>query len=75
MRIVPTSLEITVVAILLMLGLTLLYEGTANQLTAVLILGALCFAVGVPILALAIRNVVWHRRMLRQSTLNQADLE
>ena len=70
MRWVPAPLEIAATAILSILGLFMLYIGTTYQRTGVLISGALCLPLGATTLVVAVRNALWHRRMMRKSNLN-----
>jgi predicted membrane channel-forming protein YqfA (hemolysin III family) len=62
-------LEIVISATLLVAGLFLLQEGIANKSTStvamLLILGAVCFTLGVISLTYAIRSLLWHRYMLQ----------
>jgi hypothetical protein len=70
MRWVPAPFEIAATAILSILGLLMLYVGTTNQQTGVLISGALCLPLGATTLVVAVRNALWHRRMMRESNWN-----
>jgi hypothetical protein len=73
MRRISTLFEIILSATLLILGLYMLQEGTANKsssMDAILILGAVCFTLGVATLISAFRSILWHRHMLRHSTAN-----
>jgi predicted membrane channel-forming protein YqfA (hemolysin III family) len=70
MRRVSTLFEIVLSATLLILGLYVLQEGIANKSSssvAMLILGAICFTLGVTTLVSAARSILWHRHMLRHS--------
>ena len=69
MRGMATFFEIILSAILLILGLYLLHEGSSNKSPglAILIGGAVCFTLGVMTLVSAARCILWHRRMLRHS--------
>ena len=75
MRRISTVLEMTLSATLLILGLYLLYEGGSDKLASgggiALIGGAFCFTLGVMVLIVAVRSVIWHWQMLRQSAPNQ----
>jgi uncharacterized membrane protein len=71
MRSVPTSLEIVVYTVLSIAGLAMIYEGTTDQSAALLVSGALCITFGLLTLVYAIRNMLWHRRMLRQSATDE----
>jgi hypothetical protein len=73
MRRISTLFEIVLSATLLILGLYALQEGSANNsgsAGALLILGAVCFTLGVATLASAFRSILWHRHMLRHSAAN-----
>jgi hypothetical protein len=67
MRRIPSPPEIAGYTILSIFGLSMLYEGTVHQETAILISGAVCFLLSIIALVSALRNVLWHRQMLRQS--------
>lgn len=67
MKRVPTSLEITGLLALSILGLYLLYIGTTEQSSASLIGGAACFALGVATLLFAIKNSLSNRQMFRHA--------
>jgi len=67
MRRVSTSLEFTGLVALAILGLYLLYKGTTEQASAVLIGGAVCFALGVATLVFAIENSLSNRQMRRHA--------
>lgn len=71
MKRVATPLEILGCVLMLILGLFLLYDGTTNQAAAILIGGAICLTLGVTLLVPAVRNFRWHRRMLRDSSLDR----
>jgi hypothetical protein len=66
MRIVPKPLEIVGYICLSIIGLIMIYEGTTDLSLVLLVCGAFCIALGLLTLAYAIRNMLWHRRMLRQ---------
>ncbi len=54
-------------------GLYMLHEGSSSKSpgeAAILIGGAVCFTLGVMTLVSAVRSILWHRRMLRQSVPN-----
>ena len=73
MRRISTLFEAILSAILLILGLYLLHEGSSNRSAseaAILIGGAVCFTLGLMTLVSAIRSILWHRRMLRHATPN-----
>jgi hypothetical protein len=70
MRRISTTLEIILSATLLILVLFMLYEGSSNKSAnnpAILIGGAVFFTVGAMTLTSAIRSIIWHRRIVRQS--------
>jgi len=76
MRRISTAFEIILSAALLVLGLFMLYEGSSNKSTsmpAILIGGAVCFTVGVMTLFSAVRSILWHRRMVRNSLNDDLD--
>jgi hypothetical protein len=76
MRRISTAFEIILSAALLVLGLFMLYEGSSNKstsATAILIGGAVCFTVGVMTLFSAVRSILWHRRMVRNSLNHDLD--
>jgi len=61
-------LEIVISTTLLVAGLFMLQEGIANKsasAVATLILGAVCFTLGVISLTYATRSLLWHRYMLQ----------
>ncbi len=73
MRRIWTLFEAILSATLLILGLYMLHEGSSSKSpgeTAILIGGAVCFTLGVMTLVSAVRSILWHRRMLRQSVPN-----
>ena len=73
MRRISTLFEAILSATLLILGLYLLLEGSSNRSSseaAILIFGAVCFALGVMTLVSAVRSILWHRHMLRHSGPN-----
>jgi hypothetical protein len=73
MRRISTLFEVILSATLLILGIYLLYEGISTRSpseTAVVIGGACFFVLGMMALVSAIRSILWHRHMLRHSTLN-----
>jgi hypothetical protein len=77
MRRISTPLEVMLSATLLVLGLYMLYEGSSTKSAseaAMLIGGAVTFTVSVMTLFSAVRSIVWHRRMVRDSVsgLNRA---
>jgi hypothetical protein len=63
--------EILGYAAVSVLGFFMLYRGTTDQVSTVLMGGAVCFILGVTGLVFAIRNVLWHRQMLRESLPSQ----
>ena len=70
-----TFLEIVISTTLVVAGLLMLQEGIANKATgavAMLILGAVCSALGVISLIYAIRYLLWHRHMLQVGKLGPA---
>ena len=74
MRRISTLFEIILSATLLILALYTLQEGSAiNSSSAgtVLILGAVCFTLGLATLVSAFRSILWHRHMLRHSAANR----
>jgi hypothetical protein len=76
MRRISTFFEIILSATLLVLGLSMLYEGSSNKSTsapAMLIGGAVCFTLGVMTLFSAVRSILWHRRMVRHSLNHDLD--
>jgi hypothetical protein len=73
-RRISTPCEAILSATLLILGIFMLYEASSINSaseTASLIGGAVCFALGMMTLVSAIRSILWHRHMLRQSTANR----
>lgn len=76
MRRVPAPLEIIGYTALSIAGLIMLYEATTNQSPGLLVAGAFCITLGLLTLVYAIKNTLWHRRMLRQSaTVERLDLD
>jgi hypothetical protein len=76
MKRISTAFEIILSATLLVLGLVMLYEGSSNKSPndpAILIGGAACFTLGVMTLFSAVRSILWHRRMVRQSLNHDLD--
>jgi hypothetical protein len=71
MRRVPSSLELAGCTILSIFGLYMLYEGTTDRGTILLISGALCFMLSIIALIAGLKNIIWHRQMLRQSASRQ----
>jgi hypothetical protein len=70
MRRISTFFEIILSATLSILGLYLLHAGSSNTSpgeAAILIGGAVCSTLGVMTLVPAVRSILWHRKMLRQS--------
>jgi hypothetical protein len=70
MRRIPTFFEVALSAILSILGLYMLHEGSSNKSPAEAVLlmgGAVCLTLGVMTLVSAGRSILWHRRMLRRS--------
>jgi hypothetical protein len=72
MRRISTLVEIVLAATLLILGLYITsYEWSPNNKLAndgvALIGGAFCFTLGSIVLIPAVRSVIWHWQMLRQS--------
>jgi len=73
MRRISTLFEAILSATLLILGLYMLHEVSSSKSpgeAAILIGGAVCFTLGVMTLVSAVRSILWHRRMLRQSVPN-----
>jgi hypothetical protein len=73
MRRISTLFAALLSATLLILGIWLLYEGilaSSASETAILISGAAFFALGVMTLVSAIRSLLWHRHMVRNSSPN-----
>jgi hypothetical protein len=73
MRRISTLFEIILSATLLFLGVYMLREGSSNNSTnedMILLGGAVCFTLSVLTLVSAVRSILWHRRMLRQSVAN-----
>ena len=66
-----TPLEVAVCASLLLIGLYMVYKGTADQSAGLMIGGAVSSALGVIALVTAVRALRWHRQMLRESAQNQ----
>jgi hypothetical protein len=68
-----TLFEVVVAATLLLLGLYLLDVGSANKAASEgqVLIGAVCFALGIMTLVSAVRSIIWHRQMLRHSMRNQ----
>lgn len=71
MRRVPAPLEIIGYAILSIMGLIMLYEGTTDQAVALLVGGAFCTTLGLITLVYAVRNTLWHRHMLRGTVTDE----
>ena len=74
MRIVSTLLEILLSIALFILGLYLLHAAISPQSdygVAILVGGAVSFSLGLMTLVLAVKSILWHRRMLRRSVRNQ----
>ena len=70
MKRISTPFEFTVSVSLVLLGFYLLQEGTSDKsasASAILIAGSVCFTVGVMNTVSAVRSILWHRSMLRQS--------
>jgi hypothetical protein len=70
MRRISTFLEVVLPTSLSILGLYMLHEGSSDKSpneVAILLGGAVCFALGVMTLVSAVRSIFWHRRMLRRS--------
>jgi len=70
MRRISTVFEIILSASLLVVGFYMLQEGISSKSTstpAILIGGAVFFTVGAMTLLAAVRSILWHRHMLRQS--------
>lgn len=70
MRRISTLFEIILATTLLILGLYMVFDASANKSasgTATLISGAVCLTLSVMTLTAAIRSILWHRRMLRHS--------
>jgi hypothetical protein len=68
-----TLFEIFLSATLLISGLYMLHEAASNKSpneAAILIGGAVCFALGLMILVSAVRSILWHRMMVRHSMPN-----
>ncbi len=73
MRRISTLFEIVLSATLLILGLYMLFDASANKSAseaAILIGGAVCLTLSVMTLTAAVRSILWHRRMLRHSMPN-----
>lgn len=75
MRWVPTPLETGFYAAIAIFGGFLLYVGMTDQATIILLGGASCLAIGTLILIFAVRNRLWHGRMLKQSLNEQSDVD
>jgi hypothetical protein len=76
MRRISTAFEILLSAALLVLGLFMLQEGISSKSTstpAILIGGAVFFTVGAMTLTSAVRSILWHRRMVRNSLNDDLD--
>jgi uncharacterized membrane protein len=76
MRRISTLFETILYAALLILGLFMLYVGRSNKsaiASAILIGGAVCFALGVMTLFSAVRSILWHRPMIRHSLNHDLD--
>ena len=67
MRRIPVLLEFIFYALLSTIGSYMLYLGTSGQEMMLLIAGALCSVSGFLALGFAIRAILWHRQMLRES--------
>ena len=67
MRRIPVLLEFVFYVILFVTGSYMLYLGISGQEMTLLIVGAPCFVSGLLALGFAIRAMVWHRQMLRES--------
>lgn len=63
MRRPRSILELAGYAVLTVLGLALLYKGTTEQQTTILIGGTLCVILGVMAFISAIRNALWRRQL------------
>jgi hypothetical protein len=73
MKRISTLFEIILSVTLFVLGLYLLYQGGSNKSAnegPIVIGGAVCFTLGVMTLISAVRSIIWHQRMLRQSMPN-----
>jgi hypothetical protein len=76
MRRIPVPLEFIFHVMLFVIGSYMLYLGISGQQMLLLIAGALCCVLGLLALGFAIRAMLWHRQMLRESVLRQQmDLE
>lgn len=73
MRRIPTLIETSIFAVLSILGLYVTYEGAIEQESAYLLVGAVCFVLGFVGLIMAVRNLLWHRQMLRDSSARRGD--
>jgi uncharacterized membrane protein len=70
MRRVSTFFAVILSSTLSILGIFMLHEGGANKSlseAAMLIGGAVCLTLGMMTLVSAVRSILWHRRMLRDS--------
>jgi hypothetical protein len=76
MKRISTVFEIILSAALLVLGLFMLQEGISGKSTsapAILIGGAVFFTAGVMTVTSAVRSILWHRRMVRNSLNHELD--
>lgn len=69
MRRIPTLIETVLFGALSIFGLYIVYEGAIGQDVSYVTAGALCFVLGGVALVMAIRNFLWHRQMLRHSSV------
>jgi len=70
MRRISTSFEVVMVSVLVVVGLYLLYEGSVNRSaneSGSVIAGAAFLTLGAIALVSAVKSILWHRRMLRQT--------
>jgi len=76
MKRISTFFEIILSATLLVLGLFMLQEGISSKSTsvpAILVGGAVFLTVSVMTLFSAVRSILWHRRMVRNSLNHDLD--
>lgn len=73
MKRIWTLFEIFLSATLLIAGLYMVHEGASNKSSneaAILIGGAVCLTLGLMMLISAVRSILWHRGMVRDSMPN-----
>jgi hypothetical protein len=74
MRRTSTLLEVTMSAIMLVVGFYVLREPGLNKSlneTVIIMGGAVCLSIGLVTLVLAVRSILWHRSMSRHTMPNR----